>query len=181
MTSPRPPFSRPITIADLPSAGRDITVVANAEELASIARELGLVALHALSGAFHLRPTAKGARLSGEVTARLRQTCVVSLEDFDSEFKEPVELIFAFQDDGDMRRNERLELEISPTEEDPPDPIINGRIDLGAVSLEFLALGLDPHPRKPGIEFTPAGSEPEKRPSPFAPLATLKVKPPDEK
>ncbi len=27
---------------------------------------------------------------------------------------------------------------------DPPDPIINGKVDLGALALEFLALGLDP-------------------------------------
>ena len=32
---------------------------------------------------------------------------------------------------------------------DPPDEIVNGRIDLGRVTAEFLALGLDPFPRKP--------------------------------
>ncbi len=38
---------------------------------------------------------------------------------------------------------------------DPPDPIVNGRIDLGQLAAEFLALGLDPYPRKPGVEFAP--------------------------
>ena len=36
---------------------------------------------------------------------------------------------------------------------DPPDEIGNGRIDLGALTAEFLALGLDPYPRKPGVSF----------------------------
>ena len=32
---------------------------------------------------------------------------------------------------------------------------MNGRIDLGQLAAEFLALGLDPYPRKPGVEFAP--------------------------
>jgi len=36
-----------------------------------------------------------------------------------------------------------------------PDPLIGGRIDFGALTAEFLALGLDPYPRKPGIAFEP--------------------------
>ena len=38
-------------------------------------------------------------------------------------------------------------------EYEPPDEIVNGKIDLGAVAAEFLALGLDPYPRKPGVDF----------------------------
>ena len=39
--------------------------------------------------------------------------------------------------------------------EDPPEPIVNGAIDLGALAAEFLMLGLDPYPRKPGAVFEP--------------------------
>ena len=38
-------------------------------------------------------------------------------------------------------------------EEDEPDPLIDGKIDLGALAAEFFALGLDPYPRKPGVSF----------------------------
>ncbi len=38
---------------------------------------------------------------------------------------------------------------------DPPEPIVNGFIDLGQLAAEFLVLGLDPYPRKPGAEFVP--------------------------
>ena len=37
---------------------------------------------------------------------------------------------------------------------EPPDEIVNGQIDLGALTAEFLALGLDPYPRKPGVDFS---------------------------
>ena len=43
-----------------------------------------------------------------------------------------------------------------------PDPIVGGRIDFGALTAEFLALGLDPYPRKPGVSFeaVQAGEDP---------------------
>jgi hypothetical protein len=54
--------------------------------------------------------------------------------------------------------------------QDQPDPIVEGRIDLGALAAEFMALGLDPYPRKPGAAFAPpaeaAGAD-----SPFEALA----------
>jgi hypothetical protein len=57
---------------------------------------------------------------------------------------------------------------------DPPDPIIGGRIDLGALAAEFLSLGLDPYPRKPGVDFeAPEGDAPGEE-SPFAALGKLR-------
>ena len=38
--------------------------------------------------------------------------------------------------------------------EDAPDPIVDGKIDLGALAAEFMILGLDPYPRKPGVVLT---------------------------
>ena len=52
----------------------------------------------------------------------------------------------------------RETLTVSLADEDDPDPVIDGKIDLGALTAEFFALGLDPYPRKPGAEFVaPAG------------------------
>ena len=42
---------------------------------------------------------------------------------------------------------------------EPPDEIVNGQIDLGALTAEFLVLGLDPYPRKPGVDFQFRGDE----------------------
>jgi hypothetical protein len=48
-------------------------------------------------------------------------------------------------------------------------------VDLGAVATEFLVLGIDPYPRKPGAAFElPEG--PHREESPFAPLARWKKK-----
>ena len=58
-------------------------------------------------------------------------------------------------------------------DDDEPDPIVDGKIDLGALAAEFLALGLDPYPRKPGAEFAAPVAE-EDDDSPFAPLDHFK-------
>ena len=55
-------------------------------------------------------------------------------------------------------------------DEDAPDPIVDGQIDLGALAAEFMLLGLDPYPRKPGVEFAPP-SEQDAQDTPFARLA----------
>ncbi len=37
--------------------------------------------------------------------------------------------------------------------DEPPEPLVGGTVDLGAIATEFLILGIDPYPRKPGAEF----------------------------
>ena len=46
---------------------------------------------------------------------------------------------------------------------------------LGALTAEFFALGLDPYPRKPGVEFA-APAEEAAPDSPFAALAGRRAK-----
>ena len=38
---------------------------------------------------------------------------------------------------------------------DPPEPIVNGVIDLGRLATDALFLGIDPYPRKPDAVFEP--------------------------
>ena len=57
--------------------------------------------------------------------------------------------------------------------EDAPEPLVDGRIDLGAIAIEFLMLGIDPYPRKPGVAFEPPKSDSDGA-HPFAALAALR-------
>ncbi len=59
----------------------------------------------------------------------------------------------------------------SLADEDEPDPVIDGKIDLGALTAEFFALGLDPYPRKPNASFDEEGANLEPEDLPFAALA----------
>jgi hypothetical protein len=55
-----------------------------------------------------------------------------------------------------------------------PEPLVNGSVDLGKVATEFLIIGIDPYPRKPGAVFEPTVSG--EVASPFAALSALKKK-----
>jgi hypothetical protein len=161
------PLRREIAVADIPRAGLDIRVEANAQQRAEVARHFNLLGIEALSGSYHVSAGSPGARVRGEVTASVRQTCVVSLEPFEAQIREPVDLAFA----AGPREVPTDRIDISPDDEDPPEPLLNGKIDLGAVTVEFLALGLDPHPRKPSASFAHQNSDAERPASPFAVLA----------
>jgi uncharacterized metal-binding protein YceD (DUF177 family) len=169
-------FSRPLAVADIPSRGLHIKVEASAEERDRVAAEFELAGLEQLTGTFHLRAVGEGARLEGEVEAHIRQICVVSLEPFDARLSEKVDLLF-MPEPRSGQTPPAGEITVSLEEEDPPEPIVDGRIDLGAVTLEFLALGIDPYPRKPGVELGYENADEEKPPSPFAALAGYGTKP----
>jgi hypothetical protein len=173
-----PPFSRWVKVDALPADGLTQTVEASSDERAALAALSGLAAIASLKANFTVRRGGRGgARVTGEVHADVTQVCVVSLEPFAAIVDEPVDVRFAPAEAAEAARrvkdDEAETVEIGG--EDPPDPIVDGKIDLGALAAEFFALGLDPYPRKPGIAFDPP--EPDDREdSPFAALAEPKKK-----
>jgi hypothetical protein len=177
MKRDRPVFSRLLAVKDLPTRGRDVVVEATEKEREAIARELALPGVDSLVANYHISPTTRGARVTGEVVAHVRQICVVSLETFPTKVREAVDMVFATPTERVAGPLPRGELVISPDEEDPPEALIDGKIDLGAVAFEFLALGLDPYPRKKGAEFSFKDAARDV-PSPFSVLAERAAKGP---
>jgi uncharacterized metal-binding protein YceD (DUF177 family) len=168
------PFSRKVRVDALPNEGLALTIEADADERAALAALCRLPAIAELAARFVLQRAGRaGVRVTGNVHAEFTQTCVVSLEPFAATLDEPVEARFAppAAKSAARRGATRRRAEIVALDgEDPPDPIVDGAIDLGALAAEFLALGLDPYPRKPGASFAPP--EPEGgAASPFAVLS----------
>jgi hypothetical protein len=62
------------------------------------------------------------------------------------------------------------------SDEEPPETLLDGKLDLGAIATEFLLLGIDPYPRKPGAEFAPVKAD-DASAKPFAALEALKKRP----
>lgn len=165
------PLSRPYIVGRLPEHGAEIRIEANAEERAALAFDLKLVAIHALGALLRIRNTRRGVRVTGRIEARIAQTCVVSLDEFDSRLDEDVDVEFAEPDTREGKGTIGSGIVGDPDYE-PPDEIVDGRIDLGSITAEFFALGLDPYPRKPGVAFE--GDDAEGPESPFAVLAALR-------
>ena len=76
--------------------------------------------------------------------------------------------------DGRVATSRGKEILVDPVSESGPDLYHGGRIDLGVIVGEHLALGLDPYPRAPGVDFQPhVEDDPRDDPSPFAALKNL--------
>ena len=168
------PLTHPVLVASLPEDGLTLKIAPDAATRAALARDFGIPGIPALKAEVTLQQERGGTvRVTGHVDAVVTQTCVVTLEDFDAPVSEEIDLRFAPED---QIPEIRPGAEIDVTELDLPDPLVDGTIDAGAVVAEFLALGLDPYPRKPGAEFKgPAEPGPEET-SPFAALGRLRGK-----
>ena len=160
------PLSRPVSVERLLPEGLEETIVATPQECAALAEDFKLPAIHALSGHFKVTGSPRRVQVVGRIEASITQICVVTLDPFDSILEEDVEVDFAAPEHTGAQASGR-------EGEEPPDEIVNGRIDLGALTAEFLALGLDPYPRKPGVTFDHDAAN-DKSDSPFAALGTLK-------
>lgn len=186
--TPRGPFARTFDVRSLKGESRNVDIAASAEECAAVAEAVALPGIAYLQAYFRVSPRAGGlVEVDGRVRAKVTQTCVVTLELFEEEIEQAVQLSFAPIADpiAEPRgRGGHDVIDVAPPtsvggnddQEDPPDPIINDTIDLGDVAAEFMVLGLDPYPRKPGVHFddTVVGDSDEPAPSAFAMLARLK-------
>lgn len=170
-----PPFSRLVRVESVSADGLEQTIEANEAERAALAKLNGLPGIARLTARFALNRAGRGLiRVRGEVHAEVTQSCVVSLEPIEATVDEPVDVRFALPPgESAGRRGPPAAAEaesLALDGEDPPDPIVDGRIDLGALAAEFMVLGLDPYPRKPGADFAPPAAEGEGASGPFAGL-----------
>jgi uncharacterized metal-binding protein YceD (DUF177 family) len=173
-----PTLSRPFVVTDLGDAPKRIKIEASEAERAALAAENGLPAIASLVASFTLTHQGQTrVRVEGRVKAHLTQTCVVSLEPFDTDVEDTLEVLFAPENEVREAEEELKQYDEEIDEEDrpePPDPIVNNRIDLGRLAAEFFVLALDPYPRKPGVAFEAPQVASDIEESPFAKLARLK-------
>lgn len=171
------PWSVPIAVQDIPETGLHLEIEAPAETRSRLAAFAGLRELARFSASFDLERRGAAVHVHGRVTALVGQTCVVSLEPMQSEIDEPVAVTFEPLPPGlEAGESEPVGHWVSEPEQEPPEPLVGGAIDLGALATEFMLLGIAPYPRKPGVTFTPPKIEDEGA-HPFSALAALKSRP----
>ncbi|KQP91065.1 metal-binding protein [Methylobacterium sp. Leaf113] len=140
------PLSRIVSVDRLKRSDGRLIVTASPEECAALAADFGIPSIQDLVGTFETSGQLSAFRVRGTVAALVTQVCTVTLEPFEGPVSESVDLLFTGTD-----RLEGTDAE----DADIPDPIVGGKIDFGTITAEFLALGLDPYPRKPGVAFEP--------------------------
>ncbi|WP_296570656.1 DUF177 domain-containing protein [Phreatobacter sp.] len=165
----------PIRLVDVSASGVHVRRRQLADQdLATFAAFIGVDAMSAFDLDIHVKPyRGDGLVVTGRVSATVTQTCVVTLD--------PVENTIAEDVDASFRPEDKLKAHLIHDEEDglaidaavaADDPLIGGVIDAAAIAAEFLALGVDPYPRKPDAAFQPPDDGGET--SPFAGLSKLK-------
>ena len=174
MTDPdQPPWSHRIALAEVPEEGLHVAIEADSDVRAVLARTANLRGLPRLEASFDLRRKGAGVlHVAGEVIAAVDQNCVVTLEPIEQNLHEPVDIMFspAAADtlgDGDG------EASFAMTDNDTPEPLADGYVDLGVIATEYFLLGIDPYPRKEGAVFEAGAVAKDPRESPFAALAQL--------
>jgi uncharacterized metal-binding protein YceD (DUF177 family) len=171
------PWSVPVAIAEIPETGRSLHVVADAQVRAAVAKAAGVPGVTRLEVDFELtKHGSGGVRVVGQVSATVAQNCVLTLEPMENEVVEEIDLLFtplaaAIADNGEAAY---------ATGDEPPEALRDGIVDIGALATEFLILGIDPYPRKPGSVFEAPRPQESPASHPFAALAALKKTKPDQ-
>lgn len=161
----------PVAVEDVPEAGAHFDLTADLQTRTAIAKAAGLRDLPRLEANFDVsRQGSGGLRVAGRVTATAGQTCVVTLEPVANDVAEEIDLLFVPQPPV-----ARSGVATGPGESEyDTEPLIGGVVDLGVLATEFLILGLDPYPRKPGAVFQ-SPQQSVAGDSPFSSLAALKT------
>lgn len=170
------PWPVPVALEDVSEAGLHVELEAPPAVRAALAPLGALHDLPQLTAVFDVTRRGAGLRVLGRVKARVGQTCVVTLEPIENVIDEEVDLIFSpdapvVPEGGDPAHHRSVGH--TADEGELPEPLVGGAIDLGAIAVEFLMLGVDPYPRKPGVEFAAPARDIETE-HPFAALAALK-------
>src|SRR5882757_7636973 len=162
-TSEPDPWRVPVNVALMPDTGVHRDIEADPAVRQAIAATADLREVLSAQASLDVTPKGGGRfQVTGRVRARIGQTCVVSLEEIENDIDEPIDVMFAppeqIPEMADLVDENEEGDEETP---DPPEPIVNGFIDLG--------------PRKPDVVFEPVVEAPDPEDHPFAALKALKV------
>src|SRR6516165_9943727 len=165
------PWQVPVAVVEVPETGQHFDLAADAHVRADVAKVAGLRELPRFEANFDVTRRGGGLHVVGSISATVGQNCVVTLEPLTNKVEETIDLIF--------EPPQRLAVSVENEGQqhgvkwNDPEPLVGGVVDLGALATEFLILGLDPYPRKPGAIFQPpADTGPDE--GPFAALEALK-------
>lgn len=165
-------FSYPLKIEDISQGEQSYKLSANKEQLATLKEILQVPAVNSFSADICLNFQKKRGLLEvcGEVRADLGLISVISLELFNKEYTAAFKLVY-----DTNATYEDIYGEDDDIKDDVPDIVLDGKIDLGDIAIEQIALIMEDHPRKEGEAFEAVIEDvgPVKN-NPFAALAKLK-------
>lgn len=168
-------FSCPLKIEDLTAAVRHYKLKADDKQLEYITNILKVPSVKSFEAEMEVKLHKKELHtltVKGKACAQIEQTSVISLENFVKTYSPEFEVIF----DTSLTAKDLQETEFE-FDDDVPDIIIGGQIDLAEIAMEQVALVIDDFPRQEGETFefkSEFDEETTKAANPFAVLEKLK-------
>lgn len=167
-------FSYPLIVEDISSGEQHYHLTASPDNLQEIGEILQVPAVESFEADIYTRLNKKEHLLKvwGNLKATLRLQSVISLEYFLKTYTPEFEVLFDTKATYNTQKEEEVDFD-----EDIPDIVIDGKIDLAEIALEQLALVLEDYPRQEGevFEWKSEFSQEEKRKeNPFKILEKLK-------
>jgi uncharacterized metal-binding protein YceD (DUF177 family) len=152
-----PELFRPFAVARLSEDGEPFRFEANPAERKALAARFDLIELPSLTaeGRIAAFDRGHGVRVEGILRAEVVQACVVTLEPVAARIEEPFMRIYTARPLSQATEQETV---LDMAEDDPPDPLDGGVVDVGEAVAETFGLALDPYPRAPGAELSADGA-----------------------
>lgn len=149
-----------ISEQDVPSEGRVFTISPNEVERKALAKRAGIVRLNSLQAVLRV-DRERGAHMfivSGEFKANITQHSIISMEPIESVVDEVFTAYYADHDEavpfGRARHDAYAKSGVTEfpmlEEQEDPEPMVNGKIDLGELVAQYLCLAIDPYPYREG-------------------------------
>lgn len=177
MTDKADPWRVPVTVTQIPDTGLHRDIEADPAARKAMAELAGLREILSASASLDVTPQGGGRfHVTGRVRARIGQTCVVTLDPIENDIDEPIDLIFA-PPEQIPELSDLVDETVEGDDEipDPPEPIVDGVIDLGRLATDALFLGVDPYPRRPDAVFESLVVADDPEDHPFAALKALQL------
>ena len=178
-----PEFSRIVQISELGSTPFELDISASSKECAALIERLAVDGLENLKAHVSLSLLENSdVDVSARFSACVTQPCAVTLTPVESKIKANFTITYSNDVEEEIEEEDETVEDYEP-QADPPEPLIDEKIDVGAAVVEHLALEIDPFPRVKGAVFEGfvSGSKDVKaadfeKKNPFAVLSELKTK-----
>ena len=171
------PWRSPVLVAQIPDTGLHRDIEADPVAREAMAELAEVREIHSAHASFDVTSRRDGrVHVAGQVRAVVGQICVVTLDPMETAIDEAIDLEFA-PPEQIPQLSDLVDAAEESDEEipDPPEPIVNGMIDLGRIATDALFLAIDPYPRKPGAVFEPKLEAADPGDHPFAALKALRT------
>ena len=180
-------FSRPVPLSSIEKGGYKINIEANEKEKEGLSHRFEVDEIRSFSADLTVYPKADQMtyKVQGRFTADVMQSCIVSgdpvsshLEDrFEAWYRDQSKILSFIDKKQKIDEWEEGDEHELRSEEEDPEILNDGILDLGEVAAQFLGLAINPYPKaEENLTGDHIETKEEDKPNPFAKLAALKTK-----